>query len=101
MCEMTLTSSESSESPGITRLRNSRRSSLLRQVSSWERSKALLFDKLKNKKQKDSAYKGVHRLIGSLSGLQAIVDLVLPRSHLHSTNEIGIEDSLLVQTGQE
>ena len=47
------------------------------------------------------AYQSVQRLVSSLTGLQAIVNLVSPRTHLHRADELGLDDSLLVEAGQD
>ena len=44
---------------------------------------------------------GVHRLICSFARLEAIVDLVGPRTHLDCANEVGVDDRLGVEAREK
>jgi len=90
-----LISSESSARPGMTRPRNSCRLSLERQVSSYVGCQQRL------EKGWSATYECVHRLIGGLPGLQTIVDLVCPRSHLYGSDELLLDHSFLVEVRKE
>lgn len=47
------------------------------------------------------AYQGVERLVRRLARLQTIVDFVGPGAHLHSTDELWVDDSLLVEVRKD
>ena len=47
--------------------------------------------------RKLNAHQCVKRLPSCLACIQALVDFVLPGSHLHSTNEIGLDNCLGVE----
>ena len=42
-------------------------------------------------------HQSVQRLVSCLARLEAIVNLVRPRTHLHSTDKVRVDHSLLVQ----
>ena len=48
-------------------------------------------------RRETSAYQCIHCLVRSLSGLETIVHLVRPGTHLHSPDEVGVDIGLLVE----
>ena len=46
-------------------------------------------------------HQSVQRLVSSLARLEAIVNLVRPRTHLHGPDEVGVDIGLLVEVRQK
>ena len=49
--------------------------------------------------EKGDEDQGVKRLVGCLPCLEAVIDLVLPRAHLHYADQFWLDNRLAVQHG--